>query len=115
MSVIVFPKRDPLGGMSREELIKKIQLLIQNKTIKAYLFGSVARNTQNAYSDVDLILIADMKIPFLNRPESFPELLSLPVELNLFVYNEEEWEKIREQSQYTGFWKSVFSEMIQIF
>ncbi|EKR43302.1 toxin-antitoxin system, toxin component domain protein [Leptospira interrogans serovar Grippotyphosa str. LT2186] len=33
---------------------------------------------------MDLILIADTKIPFLNRPESFPELLSLPVELNLF-------------------------------
>ncbi|EKN87781.1 putative toxin-antitoxin system, toxin component [Leptospira interrogans str. 2003000735] len=62
----------------------------------------------------DLILIADTKIPFLNRPESFPELLSLPVELNLFYLqrNEEEWEKIREQSQYAGFWKSVFSEMI---
>ncbi len=84
MSVIVFPKRDPPGGMSREELIKKIRFLIQDKTVKAYLFGSVARNTQNAYSDVDLILIADTKIPFLNRPESFPELLSLPVELNLF-------------------------------
>lgn len=71
MSVIVFPKRDPLGGMSREELIKKIRFLIQDKTIKAYLFGSVARNTQNADSDVDLILIADTKIPFLNNVSPF--------------------------------------------
>ncbi len=76
MSVIVYPKRDPLGGMSREELMGKIRFLIQDKTIEAYLFGSVARNTQNAYSDVDLILILDTKVPFLNRPELFPELLN---------------------------------------
>ncbi|WP_078130454.1 nucleotidyltransferase domain-containing protein [Leptospira alexanderi] len=114
MSVIVFPKRDPFGGMSREELIEKIRFSIRDKAIKAYLFGSVARNTQYAYSDVDLILIADTKIPFLKSPESFPDLLALPIELNLFVYNEEEWEKIREQSLYPGFWKSVFSEMIPL-
>ncbi|EMF79548.1 toxin-antitoxin system, toxin component domain protein, partial [Leptospira weilii serovar Topaz str. LT2116] len=35
---------------------------------------------------------------FLNRPELFPELLALPVELNLFVYTPQEWEKARDQS-----------------
>ncbi|EKR62760.1 nucleotidyltransferase domain protein [Leptospira weilii str. 2006001853] len=114
MSVIVYPKRDPLGGMSREELMEKIRFLIQDKTIEAYLFGSIARNTQNAYSDVDLILILDTKVPFLNRPELFPELLALPVELNLFVYTPQEWEKARDQSKYPGFWKSVFEDMIPL-
>ncbi|TGK26290.1 nucleotidyltransferase domain-containing protein [Leptospira yasudae] len=114
MRVIVFPKRKPLGGMSREELIEKICNAVREKSSQAFLFGSVARRSENAYSDVDLILIAETQIPFLKRPESFPELLSLPIEWNLFVYTPKEWEKIREQSEYPGFWKSAFSDMIRI-
>ncbi|WP_078125465.1 nucleotidyltransferase domain-containing protein [Leptospira alexanderi] len=114
MSVIVFPKRDPFGGMSREELMEKIRFSIRDKAIQAYLFGSIARNEEHAYSDVDLILILDTKVPFLNRPELFPELLALPVELNLFVYTPQEWEKVRNQSKYPGFWKSVFEDMIPL-
>ncbi|MBW9233506.1 nucleotidyltransferase domain-containing protein [Leptospira santarosai] len=114
MSVIVYPKRDPLGGMSREELMEKIRSSVQGKATGGFLFGSVARNEERAYSDVDLILIADTKIPFLNRPESFPELFALPVELNLFVYTSQEWEKAQDQSKYPGFWKSVFEDMIPI-
>ncbi|EMN91625.1 putative toxin-antitoxin system, toxin component [Leptospira weilii str. UI 13098] len=87
MSVIVYPKRDPFGGMSREELMEKIRFLIQDKTIEAYLFGSVARNTQNAYSDVDLILILDTKVPFLNRPELFPELLNFSLFPSNSIYS----------------------------
>ncbi|TGM60147.1 nucleotidyltransferase domain-containing protein [Leptospira adleri] len=114
MSVIVFPKRDPLGGMTREELIRNIQSALREKVNKTFLFGSVARNSQHAYSDVDLIVIAKTDLPFLKRQELFPELLRMPVEWNLFVYTEEEWEKIREQSRYPGFWKTVFAEMIPI-
>ncbi|ABJ76967.1 nucleotidyltransferase domain-containing protein [Leptospira borgpetersenii serovar Hardjo-bovis] len=93
MSVIVFPKRDPFGGMSREELIETIRSSVQGRVIHGFLFGSISRNEEHAYSDVDLILILDTKVPFLNRPELFPELLALPVELNLFVYTPQEWEK----------------------
>ncbi|MBM9578616.1 nucleotidyltransferase domain-containing protein [Leptospira sp. 201903070] len=110
MSVIVFPKRNPLDGMSREELIQNIQSALREKVIKTFLFGSVARNSAHAYSDVDLIVITKTDLPFLKRQE----LLQIPVEWNLFVYTEEEWEKIREQSQYPGFWKTVFAEMIPI-
>ncbi|EKP14357.1 MULTISPECIES: nucleotidyltransferase domain-containing protein [Leptospira] len=115
MSVIVFPKRDPFGGMSREELIETIRSSVQGRVIHGFLFGSISRNEEHAYSDVDLILILDTKVPFLNRPELFPELLALPVELNLFVYTPQEWEKARDQSKYPGFWKSVFEDMIRIF
>ncbi|XDD49713.1 nucleotidyltransferase domain-containing protein [Leptospira sp. WS92.C1] len=100
--------------MSREELIEKIRFAIAETAIRAYLFGSVVRNEEHAYSDVDLILLTNTDLSFLKRQELFPELFRLPIEMNLFVYTEEEWEKIRDQSQFPGFWKSAFADMISI-
>ncbi len=87
MSVIVYPKRDPLGGMSREELIEKIRSPVRGRVIHGFLFGSIARNEEHAYSDVDLILILDTKVPFLNRPELFPELLNFSLFPSNSIYS----------------------------
>lgn len=37
--------------------MEKIRSSVQGKVTRGFLFGSVARNEERAYSDVDLILI----------------------------------------------------------
>jgi uncharacterized protein len=54
--------------MEIDVLKKKLQPLFkEHKIQKAILFGSLARNEASRHSDVDLILIQDTELRFLDR------------------------------------------------
>jgi predicted nucleotidyltransferase len=60
--------------------------------VRAVAFGSYARGTADAYSDLDLAVILDTQEPPLERPRRLRELLdALPLPVDLLVYTPEEF------------------------
>lgn len=97
----------------RGALIESIQAILEGKNIiAAYLFGSFARKEMNLWSDIDLIIIKDSSLPFIERPREFFGLYNIGVPLDILVYTPEEFAKM--QSEKTGFWQEVKAELIQL-
>jgi predicted nucleotidyltransferase len=74
------------------------------------LFGSAARGEQDAYSDLDLIIIKQTSERFLRRLLAVPEL---PVEADVFVYTPEEFQRMLENEN--PFLMSALKDAIVIY
>ena len=77
---------------------KLLPIFKKNATEKAILFGSHARSTQNRKSDIDLIIIDDEDLPYMQRLGKYFNDISLELNMpvDLFVYSKEEFEKMKE-------------------
>ena len=75
-------------------------LLAAKGASRAVLFGSVARGTDDGRSDVDLIVVDDSDLPYFARLDKYYDEMveTLRRPLDLFVYREAEFEKMRERS-----------------
>jgi len=85
--------------MSVEDIRARVTPLLAAKgATRAVLFGSVARGTDDGRSDVDLIVVDDADLPYFARLDKYydelVDLLGRP--LDLFVYREGEFERMRE-------------------
>ena len=110
---IIIKKEPLLRGQSRDDFIKKLTGLLEGSVIEAYVFGSLATDTYDCDSDIDLLLVARSTRPFIERPLDYPQLYDLDVPFDVLVYTPEEFEKIRKDEP-TPFWKNVLTEMIKI-
>lgn len=79
---------------------------------RALLFGSYARGTADAASDLDLLIVCDTELPFLERFRLFPEVLDAFPGAELVVYTAAELEEMRSRS---GFVAHVEGEGIVIY
>lgn len=90
-----------LPSMSRIDDIRAClaPLLAAKGARRAVLFGSVARGTDDARSDVDLLVVDDDDLPYFARLDKYYdeviEALHCPVDL--FVYRESEFELMRDR------------------
>jgi uncharacterized protein len=67
----------------------------KSPAIKAYLFGSRARGDAAAESDVDLIIVADTGLPFVDRCKDYFGLFQAsPAALEMLVYTPEEFRRM---------------------
>jgi predicted nucleotidyltransferase len=66
---------------------------------KAILFGSYARGDADEYSDVDLLVVAESRRPFIERCKDFLGMWHVsPVKaIDLFVYTPKEFRKMQSQ------------------
>ena len=74
-------------------------LFKEHKIEKAILFGSLARNEASRHSDVDLILIQDTDLRFLDRYEGILSSFSqaLPeYDVEMLIYTPRELDEISE-------------------
>ena len=87
--------------MEIDVLKKKLQPLFKEFRItKAILFGSHARNEASRHSDIDLILIQNTHLRFLDRYEGILASFSqaLPEwDVDMLIYTSEELAKISER------------------
>lgn len=104
ISVLDF-ERDTLLGLIRENLAKR-------NIHAAYGFGSFARDESHLWSDIDLIIVKDSSLPFVERPREFFDLLDLGIPMDILVYTPAEFAKIQREER--GFWKEIHSQIIQI-
>ena len=64
----------------------------------AILFGSFARNTATAHSDIDLIFVEETNLPFLDRMDRYlgPLVDRLRTSVEVLVYTPEEFERMAQ-------------------
>jgi predicted nucleotidyltransferase len=83
---------------SRQELVTRLRALFRRSSAQTvYLFGSWGRGTADAYSDVDLVVIAESERPFVERYRDFPAIFHLPFAIELFVYRPREFKEMRRK------------------
>ena len=72
-----------------EELRRRIAPHVR-RAQKVIAFGSVARGEADAWSDLDLIIVAETGLPFFERFKDFAGLYDVWPRLDLLVYTPEE-------------------------
>ena len=64
---------------------------------RAIIFGSYARGEADEYSDIDLVVIKETGLPFLDRYTDFKGLFRVTRKaLQILVYTQEEFDTMRE-------------------
>lgn len=71
------------------------------------LFGSLVTGQVHEWSDLDLVVVAETELPFLERLRVISELLTPRVGTDVFVYTPNEWEHLRQTRLF------VQEEMVQ--
>lgn len=83
---------------SRRKLVTRLRALFRGSSARSvYLFGYWGRGTADAYSDVDLVVIADSKRPFVERFRDFPAVFRLPFPIELLVYRLREFDETQRK------------------
>ena len=80
---------------------------------EAYLFGSLAENRQDDWSDIDVVIVADVTAPFIERPREFFDLYDLGIPVDILVYTPKEFEDLKNSE--SGFWRSFRENHLRIF
>jgi len=111
MSVIVWPERTP-ETVPPGSFLHDLSARLAGRVQRAYVFGSYATGDFRPGSDIDLILVAETNLPFVERPGLFNDLYELFPQLDILVYRPEEFEAQLEKP--AGFWKSVAGSMREI-
>lgn len=61
---------------------------------RAFVIGSYARGTADAWSDLDLVIVLDTTLPFVERGRLLGQLFeAIPVGIDLLVYTPQEFEE----------------------
>lgn len=82
--------------MNLDDNIRRIFAPIHPKLV--LLFGSKARGTDDALSDVDLIVVYDTDKRFLDRLEELYRLWDLPGAVDILACTPQEFEEMKERS-----------------
>jgi len=96
-----------------EEVLSFLRQRLQARGVtEAYLFGSFARGCHGAWSDLDVIIVAESELPFVERPRAYGDLLDLGIPVDVLVYTPDEIRRLREE--HGGFWEKVSKERIRL-
>jgi len=73
-------------------------LAVKNNAVFALLFGSYARGTDTAHSDLDVIFVEETDKPFLKRLDSYFSPLSdlMNNSVDVFVYTPDEFIEMKK-------------------
>jgi predicted nucleotidyltransferase len=87
------------GRPTREEVLAGVgEVARRLGASRAYVFGSWARGTQTARSDLDVLVVAESQAPFLGRPDAYLVELRCVTgvsTIDVLVYRPEELDEMR--------------------
>jgi predicted nucleotidyltransferase len=83
---------------SREQLLKELAQMLRGRASQAFLFGSYARETADADSDIDLILVVATEAAWPDRARSFTDLHRAFGAMDILIYTPQEWESMRSSA-----------------
>jgi predicted nucleotidyltransferase len=106
-------RRDPLFGFSPAELQQWLVSRLAGRVSEAHLFGSVVTNDFGPSSDVDLMIVVDTGLPFVERGSLFDDLRDRLPSLEILVYTPDEFRRLTTDPA-PGFWRSVVPTLRQI-
>lgn len=88
-------------------------VLARHGASRAFLIGSFARGSADAWSDIDLVVVMPTGRPFVERPLDLTDVLdAVPVAVDLFVYTPEEFATGLRRSR--GIFDTLVREGVQI-
>jgi len=79
---------------------------------EAFLFGSLSKKQEGYWSDIDIVIVAEVDAPFVERPRQFFDLLDLGVPVDILVYTPQEFETLKDSQG--GFWGSFMENNVKI-
>jgi len=85
---------------------------LKGRVDRAFLFGSYGTESFGPASDIDVILVCDTRLPFVERPRLFEDLYRIHPRLDLLVYTEQELAE--QMSETVGFWASAQKTMREL-
>jgi len=99
--------------LERDAFIAKLSDLLKAKDVQsAYVVGSYARQQAEAWSDIDLLIVYETEMPFVERPRIFDELRDFGVPFDILVYTPNEFASLEQDP--TGFWRSTKQDRLRI-
>ncbi len=107
-------------NLSKEEWIEKVSRDLKKIPgyYKAYFYGSFARNEDEPWSEVDIIIILEDEVlskkTFMENLIFVSQYLNEYPELESLVYTKSQWEKILSDTNPFGFWKDARRDLIEI-
>lgn len=82
----------------RQELTRITGLLKTRAEVHlVLLFGSLAAGRCGTHSDLDLVVVLETNLKFLDRVEELHRWITPEVELDLLAYTPEEWRALKQQ------------------
>src|SRR6056297_648023 len=112
-TILLTYDRNPLRAYAPESFVKKLISLLRGRAVSAWIFGSFNTPRFSHRSDVDIFIVTETDVPFIERPLLLDDLLDLFPALDILVYTPREFEKLTSDPS-PGFWKSAVAEMKQI-
>ncbi|MCS6950911.1 MAG: nucleotidyltransferase domain-containing protein [Armatimonadota bacterium] len=89
---------DDRRALLEAELQRWVQLLIEHENPqRILLFGSLATGNIEEWSDVDLVIIQETNLRFLDRTREMLRLLNPRVSVDILVYTPEEFERLLQE------------------
>ncbi|MCG0278500.1 MAG: nucleotidyltransferase domain-containing protein [Thermanaeromonas sp.] len=80
-----------------EELNRMVLELRELGAEKIILFGSYARGRSDMFTDLDLIVILNTSLPFVERIGYVYSKLAPRVATDILIYTPEEWQKMKDR------------------
>lgn len=91
---------DKPDGETERFIAALVPLLKEHHAHEAYLFGSRARGTAQAQSDIDVIIVAPTERAVVERFRDYlPAILSAHVGVDMFVYTKEEFAQMKDEER----------------
>jgi predicted nucleotidyltransferase len=109
--VLVYNAPAPLD---LDEIRRRVApILARHGATRAFLIGSFARGSADAWSDIDLVVVMPTDRPFVERPFGLSDVLeAVAVAVDLFVYTPEEFAAGLQRDR--GIFHIVAQEGVQI-
>ncbi len=99
--------------LDRDAFIAKLSDLLKAKNVQsAYVVGSYARQEAAPWSDVDLLIVHETAMPFVERPRIFDDLRDFGIPFDILVYTPSEFATLEQDP--TGFWRSTQQDRLRI-
>jgi uncharacterized protein len=85
----------------KRELARWLPLLIEHlKPEQILLFGSLVNKNLNEWSDIDLVVIHQTKLPFFERTKQALKLIRPQVGVDLLIYTPEEFSRLSKERRF---------------
>lgn len=105
--------RKPLKGYTPEAFVEKLTSMLRGRAAAVYIFSSFTTSRFSSNSDVDLFIVTDIEIPFIERPLLYGDLLDAFPSLDILVYTPAEFKELTTDPS-PGFWSSAVDDMRRI-
>jgi uncharacterized protein len=97
MDDVIYRKRTEYTR-TLENALEKITRCLSSmpEVVKVILIGSYAAGRRDLFTDLDLIVVMDSRLDFLNRTAELYKKLETDIDLDLLVYTPLEYEHMQE-------------------